>query len=335
MSEKVEKQNIQTQLERLNLNADQLIEMYATMCTIRRFEQMADRLYASGKVHGTMHLSAGQEAVAVGAARAMRPNDYLLNHHRGHGHFIAKGADVKRMMAEFLGKDTGYCRGRGGSMHIADVESNNLGANGIVGGGISLAVGVGLAVQMQRKPEIVLSIFGDGAVNEGIFHESLNMAALWDLPVLFLCENNQYAMSMPITRATAKLPISEKAGAYGMPGYHVDGNDVLQVYEVISQAAEHVRQGDGPVLVEAVTYRYFGHSKSDRNLYRSEDEIDEWKKNDPIIRFRQNLIEGQILDVQQAEKIDLEAQELIDEAVAYAEASPEPEIDTLTEYVYA
>ena len=335
MSEKVEKQNIQTQLERLNLNADQLIEMYATMCSIRRFEQMADRLYASGKVHGTMHLSAGQEAVAVGAARAMRPNDYLLNHHRGHGHFIAKGADVKRMMAEFLGKDTGYCRGRGGSMHIADVESNNLGANGIVGGGISLAVGVGLAVQMQRKPEIVLSIFGDGAVNEGIFHESLNMAALWDLPVLFLCENNQYAMSMPITRATAKLPIAEKAGAYGMPGYHFDGNDVLQVYEVISQAAEHVRQGDGPVLVEAVTYRYFGHSKSDRNLYRSEDEIDEWKKNDPIIRFRQNLIEGQILDVQQAEKIDLEAQELIDEAVAYAEASPEPEIDTLTEYVYA
>lgn len=335
MSEKVEKQNIQTQLERLNLNADQLIEMYATMCSIRRFEQMADRLYASGKVHGTMHLSAGQEAVAVGAARAMRPNDYLLNHHRGHGHFIAKGADVKRMMAEFLGKDTGYCRGRGGSMHIADVESNNLGANGIVGGGISLAVGVGLAVQMQRKPEIVLSIFGDGAVNEGIFHESLNMAALWDLPVLFLCENNQYAMSMPITRATAKLPIAEKAGAYGMPGYHVDGNDVLQVYEVISQAAEHVRQGDGPVLVEAVTYRYFGHSKSDRNLYRSEDEIDEWKKNDPIIRFRQNLIEGQILDVQQAEKIDLEAQELIEEAVAYAEASPEPEIDTLTEYVYA
>lgn len=335
MSEKVEKQNIQTQLERLNLNADQLIEMYATMCTIRRFEQMADRLYASGKVHGTMHLSAGQEAVAVGAARAMRPNDYLLNHHRGHGHFIAKGADVKRMMAEFLGKDTGYCRGRGGSMHIADVESNNLGANGIVGGGISLAVGVGLAVQMQRKPEIVLSIFGDGAVNEGIFHESLNMAALWDLPVLFLCENNQYAMSMPVTRATAKLPIAEKAGAYGMPGYHVDGNDVLQVYEVISQAAEHVRQGDGPVLVEAVTYRYFGHSKSDRNLYRSEDEIDEWKKNDPIIRFRKNLIEGQILDAQQAEKIDLEAQELIDEAVAFAEASPEPEIDTLTEYVYA
>lgn len=335
MSEKVKKQEIQTQAERLNLNADELVEMYATMCTIRRFERMADRLYASGQVHGTMHLSAGQEAVAVGAARAMRPDDYLLNHHRGHGHFIAKGAGVDRMMAEFLGKDSGYCRGRGGSMHIADVESNNLGANGIVGGGISLAVGVGLALQMQRKPEIVLSIFGDGAVNEGIFHESLNMAALWDLPVLFLCENNQYGMSMPVTQATAKLPISDRADAYGIPGYQVDGNDVLQIYEIMSKAAEHVRCGDGPVLVEAVTYRYFGHSKSDRNLYRSEDEIDEWKEKDPIILFQKKLVEGHILDAQQAEKIDLETQELIDEAVAYAEASPEPEIDTLTEYVYA
>jgi pyruvate dehydrogenase E1 component alpha subunit len=273
--------------------------------------------------------------VAVGTARALHPDDYLLNHHRGHGHFIAKGADVKRMMAEFLGKDTGYCRGRGGSMHIADVDSNNLGANGIVGGGISLAVGVGLALQMQGKPEIVLSIFGDGAVNEGIFHESLNMAALWDLPVLFLCENNQYAMSMPVTRATAKLPIFEKADAYGMPGYQVDGNDVLQVYEVMSQAAEHVRRGDGPVLVEAVTYRYFGHSKSDRNLYRTDEEIEEWKDKDPINRFRKMLVEAHILDEGQAEKLDQEAQEVIDEAVAYAESSPEPEVDTLTEYVYA
>jgi pyruvate dehydrogenase E1 component alpha subunit len=335
MSEKVENQEIQTQIDRLNLDADRLVEMYATMCTIRRFERMADRLYASGKVHGTMHLSAGQEAVAVGTARAMHPDDYLLNHHRGHGHFIAKGADVNRMMAEFLGKDTGYCRGRGGSMHIADVDSNNLGANGIVGGGISLAVGVGLALQMQRKPEIVLSIFGDGAVNEGIFHESLNMAALWDLPVLFLCENNQYAMSMPVTRATAKLPIFEKADAYGIPGYQVDGNDVLQVYEVMSQAAGHVRRGEGPVLVEAVTYRYFGHSKSDRNLYRTQDEIGEWKEKDPIIRFRNLLVEARILDEGRAEKIDQEAQEVIDEAVAFAEASPEPEVDTLTEYVYA
>ena len=178
-------------VKELGLSDTQLIEMLETMIIIRRFERMADQLYAAGKVHGTMHLSAGQEAVAVGLGWALKADDYFLNHHRGHGHFIAKGADINKMMAEFLGKETGYCRGRGGSMHIADVEVNNLGANGIVGGGISLAVGVGLAIQMQKKPQIVVVVFGDGAANEGIFHESLNMAALWKLPVLFVCENNQ------------------------------------------------------------------------------------------------------------------------------------------------
>ncbi len=279
-------QRVHEHAERLDLNADQLVEMYYTMSVIRRFERMADHLYASGKVHGTMHLSAGQEAVAVGTGRALRSDDYVLNHHRGHGHFIAKGADINLMMAEFLGKDTGYCRGRGGSMHIADVEANNLGANGIVGGGISLAVGVGLAVQMQKDPQLVLSLFGDGAANEGIFHESLNMAALWSLPVLFLCENNQYGMSMPVTRATARLPIAQRAAGYGMPGYFIDGNDVLTVYETIREAAAHVRSGAGPVLVEAVTYRYFGHSKSDRNLYRTKEEIDGWRDKDPITRSK-------------------------------------------------
>ena len=328
-------ETIRNQAQRLGLSEEQLVEMYATMCRIRRFEEMADRLYAAGKVHGTMHLSAGQEAVAVGAGRAVRPDDYLLNHHRGHGHFIAKGADVERMMAEFLGKDTGYCRGRGGSMHIADIEANNLGANGIVGGGISLAVGVGLAVQMRRQTQIVLSLFGDGAANEGIFHESLNMAALWDLPVLFLCENNQYGMSMQVSRSTAKLPIASRAEIYGIPGYHVDGNDVLLVYETIYQAAEHVRRGDGPVLVEAETYRYFGHSKSDRNLYRTKDEIAQWRKRDSIARFRNRLVSGNILTEKEAEEIDRAGQEAIEDAVAFAEASPEPDPSTLTEYVYA
>ena len=328
-------QEFRTKIDRLDLEPEKLVEMYSTMCIIRHFERMADNLYAAGKVHGTMHLSAGQEAVAVGTAQAIRSDDYLLNHHRGHGHFIAQGADVKRMMAEFLGKDTGYCRGRGGSMHIADVEENNLGANGIVGGGISLAVGVGLAIQMQRKSEIVLCIFGDGAANEGIFHESLNMAALWDLPVLFLCENNQYGMSMPVNRATAKLPISDRAGVYGMPGYHIDGNDLLLVYETMRSAVAHVRRGDGPVLVEAVTYRYFGHSKSDRNLYRTAEEIENWKKNDPITRFRTELVAEGILSEQQIDTIDQDTQELIDEAVAYAESSPEPDVATLTEFVYA
>lgn len=323
------------EIKNLGLSGENLIEMYATMCKIRRFERMADQLYAAGKVHGTMHLSAGQEAVAVGLGRALNPDDYFLNHHRGHGHFIAKNADLNKMMAEFLGKDTGYCRGRGGSMHIADVEANNLGANGIVGGGLSLAVGVGLALQMQHKEQIVCVVFGDGAANEGIFHESLNMAALWDLPVLFVCENNQYGMSMQVERATAKLPIAQRGEGYGIRWHHVDGNDLLLVYETMLDAVKHVRSGKGPVLVEAETYRYFGHSKSDRNLYRTKDEIDDWKEIDPIDRFRKKLVDADILSEEQVEKIDQEAQKVVDAAVEFAEKSPEPDLESLTEFVYA
>ncbi len=330
-----ETKDLQVEAERLKLTDKELVEMFGTMCRIRRFEQMADRLYGAGKVHGTMHLSAGQEAVAVGAGAAMLADDYLLNHHRGHGHFIAKGADIDRMMAEFLGKETGYCKGRGGSMHIADVEANNLGANGIVGGGISLAVGVGLAIKMRKASQIVLCIFGDGAANQGIFHESLNMAALWDLNVVFLCENNQYGMSMPVERATSKTPIADRAEVYGMPGFCVDGNNLLSVYEVMVEAVEHARNGGGPVLVEAVTYRYFGHSKSDRNLYRTKEEIEQWKRNDPIIRFKKRLLAAGYLTEGQAGQIDAEAQQEIDDAVAYAETSPEPDPASVTEYVYA
>ena len=220
-------------------------------------------------------------------------------------------------------------------MHIADFEANNLGANGIVGGGISLTVGVGLALQMQRKEQIVLGIFGDGAANEGIFHESMNMAALWNLPLVYLCENNQYGMSMSVSRSTAKLPISQRAVGYGMPGYTIDGNDVLLVYETMMNAAEHARSGKGPVLVETVTYRYFGHSKSDRNLYRTQEEIDAWKQNDPIEKFKQRLIGGKLLTEKQAEEIDIDTQKMIDDAVAFAEASPDPDVSSLTEYVYA
>ncbi len=325
---------LRTRAAKLQLSDEQLIEMYRTMCTIRHFEYMADKLYAMGKVHGTMHLSAGQEAVAVGTARAMHPDDYLINHHRGHGHFIAKGADIKLMMAEFLGKEAGYCRGRGGSMHIADFSSNSLGANGIVGGGIPQAVGVGLALQMQKREQIVINIFGDGAANEGVFHEAMNMVALWKLPVLYICENNKYGMSMDIERAAAKLPIAQRAEAYGMPWYCIDGNDVLTVYETMKAAADSVRHGE-PVLVEAQTYRYFGHSKSDRNLYRSKDEIEDWRENrDPIKRFQLQLLEAGVLVEAQAKQIDEDALKGIEEAVAFAEASPEPDPSTLTEYVY-
>jgi pyruvate dehydrogenase E1 component alpha subunit len=322
--------------KRLKLADEQLIDMYRTMCLIRQFELMADKLYALGKVHGTMHLSAGQEAVAVGISRATIKEDYLINHHRGHGHFLSKGADINKMMSEFLGKDSGFCRGRGGSMHIADFSSHNLGANGIVGGGIPHSLGVGLAIQMKQLNEICISIFGDGAANEGVFHETLNMAALWKLPVLYVCENNKYGMSMDVARASAKLPIAQRADGYGIPWHYIDGNDLLTVYETMRDAAEYIRTGNGPVLVETQTYRYFGHSKSDRNLYRSKDEIDDWRDNkDPITLFRGNLIENAIIKDDDAEEINNEALTIIEAAVAFAEASPEPDPSTVTEYVYA
>ncbi len=321
---------------RLGLEKEKLIEMYRTMMKIRFFEEMADKQYALGKVHGTMHLSAGQEAVAVGSGFAIKKSDYLLNHHRGHGHFIASGADVNKMMAEFLGKDTGYCRGRGGSMHIADVTANNLGANGIVGGGLQLAVGVGIAIQMRKTDQLVLTIFGDGAANEGIFHESLNMAGIWDLPILYLCENNQYGMSANVNRVSAKTPFKARAEAYGIPGYYIDGNDVLAVYEFMKNASEHIRAGKGPVFVEAQTYRYFGHSKSDRNLYRTKEEIEYWKTvEDPIERFEGLLLQADLLKVEEINAMQNEINKEIEAAVTFAENSPEPDVKDLTEWVYA
>ncbi len=323
-------------VDELGLQDEVLIDLYRTMCTIRHFEYMADSLYAQGKVHGTMHLSAGQEAVAAGIGAAMRPADYLINHHRGHGHFIAKHADINLMMAEFLGKDTGYNHGRGGSMHIADFQSNNLGANGIVGGGIPQAIGVGLAIKMQRHDAMCVCIFGDGAANEGVFHEAMNMVALWQLPVLYVCENNKYGMSMDVARATAKLPIAQRADAYGIPWACVDGNDVIEVYAAMKQAADHIRAGNGPYFVETITYRYFGHSKSDRNLYRTREEIEDWKLNrDPVMRFTKHLLQADILDEDSAQQIDAEAKQVIVDAVAFAESSPEPDLSTLMEYVYA
>ncbi|MEJ2556811.1 MAG: thiamine pyrophosphate-dependent dehydrogenase E1 component subunit alpha, partial [Anaerolineae bacterium] len=214
------------------------------MRLIRAFEEKAEELYLLGKVHGTMHLSIGQEACAVGAVGALRADDYILSTHRGHGHSIAKGADVGRMMAEFLGKETGYCRGRGGSMHIAEVELGNLGANGIVAGGLPLACGVGLSIKLQKLDRVVVSFFGDGAVNEGSFHESLNLAAIWQLPAVFFCENNQYAMSMPVKNAFSIEHLSQRACAYNIPGITVDGNDVLEVYDAVRTAAERARAGE-------------------------------------------------------------------------------------------
>jgi acetoin:2,6-dichlorophenolindophenol oxidoreductase subunit alpha len=319
-----------------SLGPDTLKQMLQTMHTIRVFEERAEQLYNLGKTYGTMHLSIGQEATAVGASNALEDGDYLLNHHRGHGHCLAWGSDPDRMMAEFLGKETGYCRGRGGSMHIADVEANNLGANGIVAGGVPIAVGVGLSIKMRKTSQVCMVIFGDGAANEGAFHESLNMAAIWKLPVIYLCENNQYAMSMSARKALPVEDISIRAVSYNIPGITVDGNDALAVYQVIGEAAARARRGEGPTLVEAKTYRYKGHSRSDKQAYRSREEVQTWMdERDPIQRFSSLLVAAQVLTQAEAAAMRDAAILTIDRACEFSEASPFPDVATIMDGVYA
>ncbi|HRN51822.1 MAG TPA: thiamine pyrophosphate-dependent dehydrogenase E1 component subunit alpha [Anaerolineales bacterium] len=313
------------------LSEEQLREMLYTMMVIRRFEEKALDLYSLGKVHGTMHLSIGQEATAVGASGALTQQDYLLNTHRGHGHCLAWGSQADLMMAEFMGKETGYCRGRGGSMHIANVDANNLGANGIVAGGLPISVGVGLSIRSRNTEQVVIVVFGDGASNEGAFHESLNMASIWNLPVIFLCENNQYAMSMPVEKSMNIDRISDRAAAYGIEGVTVDGNDVEAVYAAVSKARQRAVAGNGPTLIECNTYRYMGHSKSDRQAYRTRDEVKAWMDKDPIERLATNL--G--LSDKDKDALFKKAEAEIAKAVEFAEASPEPDVADIMEGVYA
>lgn len=313
----------------------QLIATLELMWRIRAFEEKVEELYGLGRVHGTMHLSIGQEAIPAGWSLVLREDDYLLSHHRGHGHAMAKGAQADRMMAELLGRQTGYGRGRGGSMHIADVTKANLGANGIVGGGIPIASGLGLAIRMESSSRLVLSVFGDGAVNQGGFHEALNLASVWELPVLFLCENNQYAMSLPVARGM-KVHAAGHAAAYDMPSRRVDGNDVAAVRDAIAEAADAIRAGGGPWLIEAVTYRYRGHSKSDRNLYRTREEIADWRSHhDPIVRFAAMLADAGVIDAEGSDAAERRARDEIDAAVTWAESQPEPRPEDLLDGVYA
>ena len=319
----------------MKLKRDLCVSMLSKMYEIRVFEETVDDLFARGLVHGTMHLSIGQEASAVGSVFALRDEDYILSTHRGHGHCIAKGADINLMMAEFLGKETGYCRGRGGSMHIADMEGRNLGANGVVGGGIPLAVGVGLSLKMRQTDEIVMGFFGDGAANQGAFHEALNMAAIWTLPVVYVCENNQYGMSMSTNRAFNIERIAQRADGYGMVGITVDGNDVLEVYEAAAKAIDRARSGGGPTLLECVTYRWKGHSKSDQERYRTKDEIEAWKRRDPIKLFRERLVAEGVITDEEAAGLEEQASRTIAEAVEFAKSSAEPDVETILEGVYA
>ncbi len=317
------------------LPRDRLAWILQKMCEIRYFEEKAEDLYIRGLVHGTMHLSIGQEASSVGSVAALDPQDLIIHHHRGHGHTIAKGADITLMMAEFLGKEPGYCRGRGGSMHIADIPGGNLGATGVVGSGIPTSVGIALSLQMRHSDQVLLSFFGDGAANLGEFHEALNMASIWKLPVVFICENNHYGMSMNYRRAMNIEHISTRAVAYGIPGETVDGNDVMAVYEAVGRAVARARSGEGPSLIENLTYRWRGHSKSDRNLYRTQDEIDAWKQKDPIARFKAVLEQAQVMSAEETQSVDEAAKQTIDEAAEAATSLPEPSAENLEAEVYA
>ena len=314
---------------------EQLREVLRKMYLIRRFEEGAEEAYTRGLIHGTMHLSIGQEASALGICMPLTLEDQITSTHRGHGHCIAKGARVDRMFAEFFGKTTGYCKGRGGSMHIADVSLGNLGANGIVAGGIPIAVGAALSAKMQQNGKVVISFFGDGANNEGAFHEALNMASIWKLPVVFVCENNGYGMSTSTARSTAVANIADRAAGYAMPGVIVNGNDFSAVAEASTAAVDRARRGEGPTLIECKTYRHRGHSKSDRNRYRTREEIEEWKaQRDPISLFEAELRQFGLIDEAGIEAVRSSVEAEIAEGIAFAKDSPAPSTADMLNFVY-
>jgi pyruvate dehydrogenase E1 component alpha subunit len=309
-----------------DLSTERLLLMYQKMVLIREFEQESIRLYREGLIRGYFHPYIGQEAIAVGVCEALLPQDYIVSTHRGHGHCIASGGDPGKMMAELFGRETGYCRGRGGSMHIANLEDGNLGANGIVGGGIPLAVGAALAALQRGTTQVAITFFSDGATNNGVFHESLNIASIWKLPVVFVCENNLYAVSTPISQACLISDLAKRADSYCMPGIIVDGNDVLSVYSKAQEAVQRARSRHGPTLIEAKTYRHTGHHVNDPGLYRPKEEMEKWKGLDPIVRFRDFLENRGILatDIKQVEeKVTVRLQR----AIEFANDSPVPSLD--------
>jgi TPP-dependent pyruvate/acetoin dehydrogenase alpha subunit len=310
-------------------------ELLETMLLIRAFDEKVDELYAEGALHGTAHFYVGQEAVAVGVISALMEGDVITGTHRGHGHAIAFGLDIDRMAAELLGRASGYCHGKGGSMHIADVGAGMLGANGIVGGSMGIACGAAWAFKRRREDRVAVCFFGDGAVGEGIFNEALNLGAIWKLPIVFVCENNQYAMSLSVKRGFAHEPLSDRAAGYGMPGRTVNGMELDEVHEAAAEAVGRARGGEGPALIEAVTYRYLGHSKSDANLYRTRDEIQEWREQDPIGRFAVSLEQEGVLKGDEWRSIERSAKERIEEAFEWAASEPEPEPESALEDVYA
>jgi len=317
------------------LPPEKLIDMYEKMLTIRFFEERAVFLFRSGVIGGAVHPSIGQEAVAVGTCENLSREDFITSTHRGHGHCIAKGGDIRRMMCEIIGKSDGYCKGKGGSMHIADRSIGILGSNGIVGAGIPIAVGAAFRNKYKQESDrVVVCFFGDGGANQGSFHESLNMAAIWKLPVIFLCENNVWAISTRSDYASSGKSIGERGCAYGIPGALIDGNDVLSVYATVKEAVGRCRSGEGPTLLECKTYRIEGHFVGDPRVYCKKEEVEDWKKRCPILAFEDYLFKNKMLTEEDSKSIRERVREKIEDAVQFAQNSPFPSIDTLEKDVY-
>ncbi len=319
------------------ITAKEKLDLLQKMLLIRRFEEKAAEMYALGKIGGFLHLYIGEEAVAVGAASVLWPDDYAISSYRDHGHCLAVGTDPGKVMAELFGKAGGLCRGKGGSMHLFDREHNFLGGHAIVAGHIPIATGVGFSVAYEGRDQVVLCFFGDGAVNQGVFHESLNLASLWRLPIVYFCENNRYAMGTAQERVMAGKEVWQRGEIHGIPGEVVDGMDVLAVREVVARAVERARKERLPTLIEAKTYRFRGHSMADptHSLYRTKEELEEEKKRDPIPLFRERLTREKVLTEVEWKRIEGEVKAAIDRAVEYAEASPEPAPESLLEDIYA
>ncbi len=316
------------------LTLDRLLGFYRTMALIRAFEERFVALVGQGKFVGTGHLCVGKEAVAAGVCAALNEDDYVTSTHRGHGHCLAKGVDPSEMMAELFGKTTGTCKGKGGSIHIADFRRGMLGANGIVGAGMPIACGAGLTAKLTKSGRVAVSFFGDGAANIGAFHEALNLASVWSLPVVFVCENNRYGEATPVEYALAADHVADRAAAYRMPGVIADGQDVLDVYAKAREAVEHARAGEGPVLLECETYRYYGHFLGDAAAYRSAEEVESFRSRDPLILLAERLQRDHRVGEKQLDGIRAEMEARLDEAVAFAEASADPAPDEITTDVY-
>jgi TPP-dependent pyruvate/acetoin dehydrogenase alpha subunit len=319
-----------------SITLDQKLSMYRQMWLIRAFEEQARSLFMKSMMRGGTHMYIGEEAVAVGVCSVLNKEDYITSTHRGHGHCLAKGGDPNAMMAELLGRATGYCKGKGGSMHIADLDLGILGANGIVGGGIGLAAGAAYAARYRGDDQVAVCFFGDGAINQGVFYETANMAAMWNLPLVYVCERNQFAEFSYSERYFAQQDLTARVAPFGFPGVEVDGNDVFAVHEAAREAIARAREGGGPTLLVALTYRIEGHTIGDPLTYRKEGEVDRWKSDthDPILRLHLHLLQDGVEESSLSE-IEAEARKTCDDAVEYAISSPDPELETLWDDVYA